>query len=318
MYRMDDDDEEEEEEQQQQQQQQQSAPLVNRFFPLDDDEDEDEDEALGSSSAAPAAAGSSSYRATAGGSSRPSVSAGGSAPERNRFGSPSAYGDGLGGLDGNQLDPELHDAESLPEITKLSRAWMEERGSPDILRWKGDVVDGVIDQIDQQVTIVDSLLSDSATSQEEHLRLSLVQLDLERARWLLKAYLRTRLCKIEKFARHIASEQNVQARLSDVELGYVKKYNELQTAHLNASVLSYLPDKMHSLADTGGGLSGGPSGDMVVKPDLDEPAFVRCRHDCGQLQLPDGEMVELVKGSIHLLRYKSVQFLVEQGRVEML
>ncbi|CAD6909564.1 unnamed protein product [Tilletia controversa] len=58
---------------------------------------------------------------------------------------------GLGGLDGNQLDPELHDAESLPEISKLSRAWMEERGSPDILRWKGDVVDGVIDQIDQQV-----------------------------------------------------------------------------------------------------------------------------------------------------------------------
>ncbi|KAE8211107.1 hypothetical protein CF327_g5106 [Tilletia walkeri] len=312
MYRMDDDDDDDE-------QQQQPAPLVDQSFPLDDDEDEP----IGSPVAAAAAAGSSSYRATAGNSSRASASAGGSVPlddSRDRYGSPAGYDDGgVGaGLEGMGIDPELHDAESLAEITKLSRAWMEERGSPGILQWKGNMVDGVIDQIDQQVTILDSLLADSATSQEEHFRLSLVQLDLERARWLLKAYLRTRLRKIEKFARHIASERDLQVRLSDVELGYVKKYNELQTAHLNASVLSYLPEKMRGLTDQVAGLSGGPTGDMVVRPDLDEPAFIRCRHDCGQLQLPDGEMVELTKGSIHLLRYRSIRFLVDQGRVEML
>lgn len=44
--------------------------------------------------------------------------------------------------------------------------------------------------------ILDSLSSDDATSDEEHFRLGLVQLDLERAKWLLKGYLRVRLHKV--------------------------------------------------------------------------------------------------------------------------
>ncbi|KAL9936112.1 hypothetical protein V8E36_004954 [Tilletia maclaganii] len=323
MYRMDDDDEEE-------QQHSLSARVrAGGSFNLDDDDDDnnprqsssmaldaDDDEGRGGPS-------SSSYRATVASSS--SAYRGSSPPLHSSSHRGGDDGDGLGpglgragaGADG-MLDPELAEHEALAEVTKLSRAWMEERGAPDLLQWKGDVVESVIDQIEQQVTILDSLSADPSTSQEEHFRLSLVQLDVERARWLLKAYLRTRLRKIETFAKHIISNPNTQHRLSDVELGYVKKYNELQTAHLTASVLSYLPASMRGLADNVAGLSGGPSGNMVVQPDLDEPAFIRCRRDCGQLRLPDGEMVELVQGSIHLLRYSSVQYLVEQGRVEML
>ncbi|KAK0529013.1 GINS complex subunit [Tilletia horrida] len=287
-------------------------------------------------SPAGAAAGSSSYGGATAGSSNPSArfasssssasfprsggggaggaAASGSGSGSGRYGARAAVAAAAGAM----LDPDLPGLDPIPEITKLSRAWMEERGAPDLLYWKGDVVDGVIDQIEQQVTILDSLLADPSTSQEEHFRLSLVQLDVERARWLLKAYLRTRLRKIETYAQFISAQAHMRDRLSDVELGYVKKYNELQTAHLNASVLSYLPEKMRGLADDVMGMSGGASGTMVHQPDLDEPAFIRCRVDCGQLRLPDGEMVELAKGSIHLLRYSSVQYLVEQGRVEML
>lgn len=44
--------------------------------------------------------------------------------------------------------------------------------------------------------IVEQLASDASTSDEEHFRLSLVQLDVERAKWLLRAYLRSRLDKV--------------------------------------------------------------------------------------------------------------------------
>ncbi|KAK0553989.1 GINS complex subunit [Tilletia horrida] len=213
----------------------------------------------------PSEAGPSSARATSGGSTA-------SRQQRSRDGPESSgsnrYGTPAGGKPEMKMDTELDDGESLKEITKLSRAWQEERGAPDILYWKGDVVDGVIDQIEQQV--------------------------------------------IERFAQHIASRISIQSRLSDVELGYVNKYNELHTAHLNTSVLNYLPEKLRILEDT-------PAADnMVVRPDLDEPVFIRCREDCGQIRAPDGNTVELGKNTIHLLRYNNVQSLVEQGRLELL
>lgn len=45
-------------------------------------------------------------------------------------------------------------------------------------------------------SILDSLASDASTSEEEHFRLNLVQLDVERAKWLMRSYLRARLAKV--------------------------------------------------------------------------------------------------------------------------
>lgn len=83
-----------------------------------------------------------------------------------------------------------------PAIHQLTHAWLNERGSPELLPWPGDLVDTVMDQLQQQQAILDSLMSDTATSDEEHFRLNLVQLDADRCRWLLRSFLRTRLDKV--------------------------------------------------------------------------------------------------------------------------
>ena len=51
-------------------------------------------------------------------------------------------------------------------------------------------------QVELTQSILDSLLSDASTSEEEHFRLNLVQLDAERSKWLLRSFLRTRVAKV--------------------------------------------------------------------------------------------------------------------------
>lgn len=83
-----------------------------------------------------------------------------------------------------------------PAIHQLTHAWLNERGSPELLPWPVDLIDTVMDQLQQQQAILDSLMSDAATSEEEHFRLNIVQLDADRCRWMLRSYLRTRLDKV--------------------------------------------------------------------------------------------------------------------------
>ena len=121
--------------------------------------------------------------------------------------------------------------ETRSSIVRLAHAWLNERGAPEVQPWNASMVEEVMDQIAQQQSILDSLASDASTSEEEHFRLNLVQLDVERAKWLLRNYLRARLAKvrvwltqIETYAAYVMSHRSEQQRLSDIELGYVRRY----------------------------------------------------------------------------------------------
>lgn len=148
-----------------------------------------------------------------------------------------------------------------PPVLELREAWANERASPVLLAWQGDAVDGLCSQIEEQMTIIDSLSADSATAEEEHIRLALVELDVERARWLLRSYLRCRLDKIERHAQFVSQDQRSRDNLSELERGYAVKYAQICSQHFHASVLDFLPESMRSLDDkAGSGASG--LGDM--------------------------------------------------------
>ncbi|WFD34010.1 GINS complex subunit [Malassezia cuniculi] len=214
------------------------------------------------------------------------------------------------------VKPDIAES-SEPHVTRLIRAWMRERGTPEIQPWCGDLVDTVLDQIKQQQIILDLLAADESTSEEEHFRLNLVQLDMERGKWIVRSYLRVRLHKIERYAMHIAGSTAAQERLSAPELGYVRRYSQMSADHFNSTVLQHLPEEMRGLSDPAPGAPGG-AGSMVRTPRMDAPVFVYCRQDCGQLLLPDGAPVYLAQGSIHLLQYRTVRALLSQRRIDLL
>lgn len=79
-------------------------------------------------------------------------------------------------------------SDDRPAIIRLAHAWLNERGSPEMQPWPAEIVETVMDQLQQQQSILDSLISDVSTSDEEQFRLNLVQLDAERSKWLLRSF----------------------------------------------------------------------------------------------------------------------------------
>ncbi|WFD30327.1 GINS complex subunit [Malassezia sp. CBS 17886] len=161
--------------------------------------------------------------------------------------------------------------EDAPPITRLAHMWLNERGAPEIQSWDTRVFESVMAQITEQQSILDSLSSDPSTSEEEHFRLNLVQLDIERSKWLVRSYLRARLAKIEKLAAYIVQSSREQQRLSATELGYVRRYEQMGADHYKTSVLQYLPEAMQSLSDPPVGTTPGAPGAMMAMPNLDAP-----------------------------------------------
>lgn len=63
--------------------------------------------------------------------------------DSSSLGDPSRFGDADDGLD-----------ESEPLLQKLTRYWVDERNSPEILEWQGLVVDEVLNRLHAQVRVL--------------------------------------------------------------------------------------------------------------------------------------------------------------------
>ncbi|KAL7414976.1 hypothetical protein BDY24DRAFT_338614 [Mrakia frigida] len=219
--------------------------------------------------------------------------------------------DGDDGADGD--DGGADDGEEDTRVRRLMRAWVAERAAPSVLRWEGDIVDDLMHKVEQQTDMVTLLLSEASTSEEEHFKLMLVQTEIERVKFLIRAYLRTRLSKIERFAQHISSTPAMHYLLSPLELSHAKRYNALLIAHYKSSVLNSLPPSLHSLTEL-----HNDGTDMVSKPNSKTPVFIYCKKDIGPARLPSGQDADFAKGTTHLVRWGMVEGWVREGRAELI
>ncbi|QRW22647.1 DNA replication complex GINS protein SLD5 [Rhizoctonia solani] len=192
--------------------------------------------------------------------------------------------------------------------TKLLRVLMNERYAPELLPWEGQLVEDVLEKLHQQSQMVEYLRSDDTTSEDEHFRMSYVQLDMERIKFQIRSYVRTRLYKIEKYASHIMANPDIQSRMSVLEQNHAMSYKNLFKAHMHRTVLDNLPEGLRSLNET---FPDGRS--MVPQPNLNQGIFIYAIQDCGPVRLPDGTSVVVDKGSIHIFQYGTIKHLVERG-----
>lgn len=106
------------------------------------------------------------------------------------------------------------------------------------------------------------------------------ELELERMRWLLRAYLRTRLLKINTHAFTILLSPELKSRLTAAEVEYAEGYVTLVEEHVKASVTGRLKagdDNCHVLA---------PSDLALLLPrQHDGVVFCRIDADAGQVDL---------------------------------
>jgi GINS complex subunit 4 len=142
--------------------------------------------------------------------------------------------------------------------------------------------------------------------------------ELNRIRFLLRAYYRTRLFKIENHSVYVLKEPDVLANLSEQEKEYATNYADVVEEHFH-SVLSQMPEGYGSMLQQIEEDEG--TWDMVPEPDLDAHVFCRVKEDKGDVMLdpndPENTM-DLERNDILMIRYRLIKKLLFENAVDLM
>mmetsp|Transcript_790 Transcript_790/g.1994 ORF Transcript_790/g.1994 Transcript_790/m.1994 type:complete len:215 (-) Transcript_790:168-812(-) len=190
-------------------------------------------------------------------------------------------------------------------VDQLKRVWKNERCAPNLLQYEKELVDMVKEALDQQQDYVDSMRK-TMTDETMIFMLKLLELEVDRIRFVLRAYLRARMCKIQKYNMFLLSDRAQMDRMSSVELKACKAFTDAMEAHQNHSFVANIPENLRNLH----------APDMIVKPDMDSHVFIKVLKNVGSIRVED-EDVEMNKDEIVLVNYSHVEGLIERGEAAM-
>ncbi|CAJ0589374.1 unnamed protein product [Cylicocyclus nassatus] len=199
------------------------------------------------------------------------------------------------------------------EILRQMRvAWQNEMAAPCLLPHRFDIIECLVDQIEGMEENL------SGRTDKTSIRISAHRLELHRLTYITNDYMRRRLQKIEQNPRRALREnqerlaEGKSALLSDQEKRFAERYAKAEAQLMGRTCLGRLQ----------------PSFQKIPVPVLDlecERVYAEVVADNAEAAIvPDYQdksaevVVELEKGTVHLLPYLSVQEHVEQGTVRLL
>ncbi|XP_030057910.1 DNA replication complex GINS protein SLD5 [Microcaecilia unicolor] len=197
-------------------------------------------------------------------------------------------------------------------IHQLEEAWLNEKFAPDLLESKSEIVECVIEQLSH-------MEENLQRAKKGDLKVSIHRMEIDRIRYVLSSYLRSRLLKIEKFFPHVVEKEKLRAKedpsaLSPEEFAFAKEYLENTEMFLKNVTLKHMPPNLQSI-------------DLlksVPQPNLDSFVFLRVKERQENILIePETDeqreyTVDLEEGSQHLIRYKTIAPLVTSGAVQLI
>lgn len=210
------------------------------------------------------------------------------------------------------LEPLDDDANLNEAIEALRMIVLNEQFSPDILKYQQQAVDGIRGLVSQQTSLVDE--EEDESTDRSSLSVQLKRMELDRVNYLLRHYLRLRLKKVEKFIMHIFKDSDAFDLLSDAEQRFATGYSDLIENHFKQSFLSMLPPRLQIIEKDG-------NVDHATPPVLDEFVFCRVRNTVGRFAIGEeaaDDALDLTKGDILCVRYKSIRELLNSEDVELI
>ncbi|MCO5591751.1 hypothetical protein L7F22_045743 [Adiantum nelumboides] len=198
------------------------------------------------------------------------------------------------------------------DVEILRRVWRNEKAAPEILPYDHLL----LQRIREQIHLMEDTLSAFIGAASDELTVSMYRMDIDRTMFLLRAYLRIRLLKIEQFAMHILRTEELWERLSQQEQDYAQRYIDILQKHMEQTVLSKLPFGYQSMLRQA---TSSEEDDMIPEPILDSFVFCKSKEPIDALQLDDRgeEAVDLLADDLYILRYRPVKRLLETDRIEL-
>ncbi|KAF2884147.1 hypothetical protein ILUMI_22036 [Ignelater luminosus] len=216
------------------------------------------------------------------------------------------------GEDDIDINIDDSDSEEIPltaaeVIERMEEAWLNEKFAPEILPNKSEIVDCLLGQISYMEENLQNLSSNDFQK-------SLHQMEVDRLRFIITSYLRTRLEKIETYVFSIVkneeerSENNQLLYLTDNELQFAKAYKGSLEQHFE-ELLRFWP-----------GLGPDDWKKDPVVPNMSSFVFAKAKSAVEGVMLDEANddeeaLVDLQSGSQIIISYNSISQLVKNDEV---
>ena len=215
---------------------------------------------------------------------------------------------------------------------RLKRAWFDEQNAPILLKFKSELVERFSNLISSREAEIDEAEKEANESGDgtEMLLMSIAREELNRAKYVLRSYLRARIKKLQQFPAHYLQkrgeeEEESNNTASEKEETFAEGLVEAYDKHAK-SILSNFPseygDALIEFNRGGGGDDGEndekPELTMVSRPDeKNAMVFMRMLEDVGQFTFQNGEVgedrVDLRKGMIYWCKFDQFKGLLESS-----
>lgn len=201
------------------------------------------------------------------------------------------------------------DSSSREYVQNLRQCWINERCCPELLFYEDVIVNRVKELLEEQ----QELVLNAKDSRREELLATVTQMELDRVQFMLTAYLRTRISKIERYVVHILTDPEIRERVSDAEREYASKFLDILERNFNSSFLDNIPDKFRGLTENES------STGMIPKPNLEAHVFIKVKDDVGIYRInDDNDEVELFKDDILAASYQPFKELLMQDKIDLI
>jgi len=188
--------------------------------------------------------------------------------------------------------------ETNEDIKSIKCSLRNERMAPEILPFNVEAFEDLKACLDYQTEIVEQ-------KEIEKFQMYLFELEIERVRFYLAEYLRTRLKKIQKYASYILKTPEIRSRLSAQEVQFAVGYVETLKKCFEKTAMCMIPARYKDVISS--------------NPNLFKAVVAKALVDIGTLQISEsGQTLEISKGDVYVLKYIYIRSLLRENKVCLL
>ena len=198
----------------------------------------------------------------------------------------------------------------------LENAIKEEFYSPFVLPYKRLLINHIVEKISEKENYLTAELQNKSTSFE----FDILTLELDRVKYYLKKYLRTRLTKIERNIFFIF-QNDLASYLSKSEFNFALSYYTLLTKQFSDNFLSKVDEKYGQRLFNQNIMNNSKSTvglSIVDSPDDNRFVFVKFNAAIANMILDRGTTQKFQKNDILLVAFKYVKTLVEEEKAVLI
>ena len=222
-------------------------------------------------------------------------------------------------------DIEIDD-ENVKLYETLKRAWNDEKNAPILLKFKSTEVanfQSLLASREREIEALENAANESGDGNEMLLS-AIGREELNRAKYVLRSYLRTRIKKIQQFPVHVLQqwkEKNPEETdvISGKELAFTEELVKAYEEHAKSVLANFpLPEYQSAFMEFGDDKNKGEELTMVSHPnEANKMVFIRILEDVGMHQLDDGtdegDKIDLEKGKILFCKFQQFKGLLESS-----